>query len=213
MSRFHPRVLLLALLLAPACHPGAPLTAGGSGPATGFAHLVRRSGGFESTHGLPYRFVAAASLTAAGPLHRTDRFHDVPYEISLAAFVCAETAFMVHAERVADRSGASNYDGMKPSSWPDARFRTNGPTCMTVQSEERDEEFDLRWLQANGFDPTGTLAVQQFFASTPDHNDEIVLTLMRHVAACDGSVAQTAVAQIQALATVAPSGEAQSPPP
>ena len=56
-------------------------------PELGFAHLRSRDGGFDSTHGLRYRFEATDALAPVGPLHRTDRFDGNPYEISLAAFV------------------------------------------------------------------------------------------------------------------------------
>ena len=76
-------------------------------------------------------------------------------------------------ERVADGSGASDYDALAPAGWPDQRFRSEGPSCMDVAIAERDEEHDLRWLHANGFDPVGQLVVQQFFATTPDQGKEL----------------------------------------
>jgi len=79
---------------------------------------------------------------------------------------------------------------------------------MDVAIGERDEEHDLRWLHANGFDPVGHLVVQQFFATTPDHNDEIVVTLLRHVANCEETAAQSGIAAVlddlRSVVTVAP---------
>jgi hypothetical protein len=177
-------------------------------PELGFAHLRSRDGGFDSTHGLRYRFEATDALAPVGPLHRTDRFDGNPYEISLAAFVSSESAIMLHVERVADGSGASDYDALAPAGWPDQRFRSEGPNCVDVAIAERDEEHDLRWLQANGFDPVGQLVVQQFFATTPDHNDEIVVTLMRLVADCDETAAHSGTAAVlddlRSVVTIAP---------
>ena len=148
------------------------------------AHLVAIEGGFATTHGLSYT-ITSDQLKAAGPKHRTDQFGDNPYEISLAAFVSKKGAVMIHAERVANQSGASNYEDKPRSNWPDDSFRSDGVVCIEVPAAEIEGEHDLEWLRDKGFEPSGTLAYAQYFATTPDYNDEIVVTLLARVAACE----------------------------
>jgi hypothetical protein len=146
-------------------------------------HLVTIDDGFRTTHGLEYTFTSD-QLTAKGPIHRTDQFGDNPYEISLAAFFSEKGVVMIHAERVVNQSGASNYQDKAQSHWPDASFRSDGVTCIEVPASEIEGEHDLEWLRDNGFEPGGPLAYAQYFASTPDFNDEIVVTLLARVATC-----------------------------
>jgi hypothetical protein len=43
-------------------------------------------------------------------------------------------------------------------------------------------------MAANGFDLAGEVVLQQYFTTTEDHNDEIVLTLVVRVETCDGDL-------------------------
>jgi hypothetical protein len=147
------------------------------------AHLVAIEGGFMTTHGLSYT-ITGDHAVAAGPLHRTDRFGDNPYEISLAVLLSASGAVMIHAERVANQSGASNYEDKPYSDWPDGSFRSDGATCIELAASDIQGEHDLEWLREKGFEPGGPLAYVQYFASTGDFNDEIVITLLARVASC-----------------------------
>jgi len=148
------------------------------------AHLVAIDDGFRTTHGLSYTFTSDR-LHTKGPRHRTDQFGDNPYEISLGAFFSKNGVVMIHAERVVDQSGASNYEDKPRSDWPDGSFRSDGAICIEVPAGEVEGEHDLEWLRDNGFEPSGTLAYAQYFATTSDFNDEIVVTLLARVAACE----------------------------
>jgi hypothetical protein len=147
------------------------------------AHLVAIDGGFRTTHGLSYT-MASEQLRATGPKHRNDQFGDNPYEISLAAFFSQTGVVMIHAERVANQSGASNYEDKAGSDWPDDSFRSDGATCIEVPAAGIEGEHDLEWLRDNGFEPSGTLAYAQYFATTADFNDEIVITLLARMTSC-----------------------------
>lgn len=182
--------MLAALVALFAAGCGTPGQDESGGP--GFAFLVATADGFATSHGLRYTIGGARGMTPVGPSNRTDTFHGTPYLISRAALIADDAALMIHAERVADGSGASNYDELPPADWPDAAFRSEGPTCMEVPASEVEGESDLEWLRAGGFDPAGVLEVQQYFAATPDHNDEIVVTLMARVAGCDDAAAGAA---------------------
>jgi hypothetical protein len=140
-----------------------------------FAHLRADGDTVTATNGVNYG-VQGRGFTALTPVHRTDTFNGHPYEISLSGFVGEGFAVMVHAERVADGSGASNYDNLPPATWPTSEFRVRR---MCVELEEGDiaGEHDLEWLRSNGFDPAGTLALEQAFVTTPDHNNELVVSL------------------------------------
>jgi hypothetical protein len=163
-------IIIISALLGPAAHAEN-------------AHLVTIDGGFRTTHGLSYA-LTSDQLLAAGPKHRTDQFGDNPYEISLAAFVSEKGAVMIHAERVVNQSGASNYEDKALSDWPDGAFRSDGATCIEVPATEIEGEHDLEWLRDKGFEPSGMLAYAQYFATTRDFNDEIVITLLVRVASC-----------------------------
>ncbi|MDH3789851.1 MAG: hypothetical protein OES53_14925, partial [Xanthomonadales bacterium] len=80
------------------------------------AHLVTMDGGFKTTHGLAYT-ITSDQMVAKGPRHRTDQFGGNPYEISLGALFSDDGVVMIHAERVADQSGASNYENLVRSKW------------------------------------------------------------------------------------------------
>jgi hypothetical protein len=147
------------------------------------AHLVAVEGGFRTTHGLSYT-LTSDHLAAIGPKHRADQFGENPYEISLAAFFSENGVVMIHAERVVNQSGASNYEDKQLSDWPDGSFRSDGFTCIEVPATEIEGEHDLEWLRDNGFEPSGTLAFAQYFATTADYNDEIVVTLLARLASC-----------------------------
>jgi hypothetical protein len=172
---FHAGILVSALL-----SPGAHAEN---------AHLVAIDGGFRTTHGLSYT-LTSDQLLATGPTHRTDQFGDNPYEISLAAFVSEKGAVMIHAERVVDQSGASNYENKPRTNWPDGSFRSDGAICIEVPVAEIEGEHDLEWLRDRGFEPSGTLAYAQYFATTRDFNDEIVITLLARVASCEPGLDQ-----------------------
>ena len=162
--------ILISALLSPGAHAEN-------------AHLLAIDSGFRTAHGLSYT-LTSDQLLAAGPKHRTDQFGDNPYEISLAAFVSEKGVVMIHAERVVNQSGASNYEDKPRSDWPDGSFRSDGATCIEVPATEIDGEHDLEWLRDKGFEPSGTLAYAQYFATTGDFNDEIVITLLARVASC-----------------------------
>lgn len=147
-------------------------------------HLVTTDGGFKTTHGLTYT-ITSDELVAKGPKHRTDRFGGTPYEISLGALFSDNGAVMIHAERVADQSGASNYENLARSDWPDDSFRHSGAICIDVTESETEGEHDLEWLRDNGFEPTGSMVFVQYYATTRDFNDEIVVTLLARVASCE----------------------------
>lgn len=149
----------------------------------GTTHLVTTDGGFKTTHGLAYT-ITSEKMVAKGPKHRTDQFGDNPYEISLGALFSDDGVVMIHAERVANQSGASNYQDLARSKWPDDSFRFSGATCIDVSDEEIEGEHDLEWLRDNGFEPTGPMVFVQYYATTDDFNDEIVITLLARVDAC-----------------------------
>ena len=59
-------------------------------------------------------------MVSKGPKHRTDQFGENAYEISLGALFSDDGVVIVHAEHVANQSGASNYQGLMRSKWPKA---------------------------------------------------------------------------------------------
>ncbi len=177
--------MVAATVLSAACADGGD---GVPSPASApqlTAHLAIEDGRIVSLHGLKYRIDASDGFAVVGPKHRQDAFNGAPFEISLAAFVSDEAALMVHAERVADGSGASNYDNLPVADWPNDAFRSPGAQCVVIARADTEGEHDLEWLMANGFDPVGSLLFAQYFASTDDYNDEVVLSIIAHTSSCD----------------------------
>jgi hypothetical protein len=91
-----------------------------------FEYLSVDGNTIRTVHGLKYQMQADESFKTADARHRTDTFFDVPFEISLSAFIRKDAAIIIHAERVTDGSGASDYSGLGASDWPNTNFRTDG---------------------------------------------------------------------------------------
>lgn len=84
---------------------------------------------------------------------------------------------MVHAERVGDSSGASDYDDLPRTGWPLPGFGLRS-FCVALGPAEVAAEHDLAWLRDRGWDPAGTLAMEQYLTTTADHNREVVISLI-----------------------------------
>ena len=178
------RLVLFCLLLG-GCSTGPDRPA--AVPA-GFRHLEVVENRIATLHSIPLVVSADGSLRTTPATHRRATFGDHPFEISLAALVAADAAVMVHAERVADSSGGSNYDTLPLTGWPDSRFRLRSQ-CASIDRETAAAEHDLAYLGRNGFDPVGNLALDQYFATSPDHNEEVVISIVARVADCSDEAA------------------------
>ena len=154
-------------------------------PRIDFNYVSVSGGRIRTLHELKYEVATTGNFHVTEPKNRVEYFDDTPYKISLAAFTSDDSALMVHAEEVADASGASDYSNLAPAEWPDETFRSSGPICLLVPAEEVEEEHDLLWLRNNGFEPSGTILLAQYFATTADMNTEIVISILQHVASCD----------------------------
>lgn len=202
IARMKPFANILLIGLAVGAAGCAETPPAGAPP---FAHLAVAAGGIETTHRLGFRIEADGPFVLAGPKHRTDVFNGVPYEISLAAFIEPRRAVVVHAERVKDMSGASDYSDRPMADWPLEGFVSEGPACLPLSPADIEGEHDLEWLAANGFEPDGAFGYQQYFTTTPDHNDEVVVTLIAEAATCNApGAAENALAALRAATRVRP---------
>ena len=196
ISTFGMMAAILLASCAPSGHPGSAGDTGLNAPAMKTASvtplLLVGPGAIETVHGLRYSFSMSHAVNIIGPDHRADTFNGVPFAISRAAFVDDDFGIMIHAETVADGSGASNYDNLPAAEWPDGNFRSGGPVCFELAAEDIEGEDDPEWLVANGFDPTGILLFGQYFATTADYNDEIVVSVMVKGETCDDETLLTA---------------------
>ena len=159
----------------------APLASVTDPPA--FSHLDSDGTRISTRQAIPLVISADGSMRVTPATHRLADFDGHPFEVSLAALVGSDEAVMVHAERVADSSGRSNYDSLPPAGWPDSRFRLRRQ-CATIDRETVQAEHDLAYLDRHGFDPVGNLALDQYFATSPDHNQEVVISIVARVADC-----------------------------
>lgn len=162
-------------------------TADASTPAptssSNFRHLSIQGGKITTLNGVPLQISAARGFKIVGPEHRRDVFSHHPYEISMAAYVSGTTAVIVQAERVADGSGASDYDNLPAVRWQGEEFRFR-EMCATTSRADVEGEHDLRFLRNGGFDPVGGLALRQYFSTTADHNAEVVISLAVKTSSC-----------------------------
>jgi hypothetical protein len=78
-----------------------------------------------------------------------------------------------------------------PPDWADARFRLRS-MCAVIDRPTVAGEHDLAVLDRNGWNPEGPLALRQYPATTLDHNQEVVPSLVVHVPSCEDHAAAEA---------------------
>jgi hypothetical protein len=170
-----------------------------------FSYISVNDNRIQTLHDIPIEISAGDGFSATEAKNREDVFHGAPYKISLAALIDDDSALMLHAETVADLSGASDYSNLPQADWPNEAFRSGDPVCMDIPLEATEGEHDLEWLRDNGFEPTGAIVFAQYFATTADNNSEIVLSILVRVASCDDETDSAAIVeQFQAGITVQP---------
>lgn len=179
----------MALVVAVVCI-GALATCANPGlrrqPATGkLPYLDAEGSVIRTTHALRYRLSLPENFRATAVDSRRDVFNGHPFDISLAALLSANAAVMVHAETVADGSGASNYDDLPLAALGGLPFHKRPASCQDLSPEDIAGEHDLEWLAAQGFPPKGPLQVAQYLATTDDHDAEVVITLIARVPGCN----------------------------
>jgi hypothetical protein len=168
--------------------------------AEGFSYLELTPSGLKAQNGVPVEVRRPAGFTAAAPESRSDVFGKHPYLVTLAGFLGAGEAVLVHAERVADASGASDYSALPPGGWPGFRVRSQ---CAEIDPQDVAAEHDLKWLADHGWNPAGALALRQYFRTTDDHNNEVVVSLIVRVADCRNAAAvDEALARLKAKVEV-----------
>ena len=160
-----------------------------AGSTVDFDYISVRDGRIRTLHEIMYEVEVSGDFAITKSTSRVDQFNGTPYKISLAAFIGNDSALMIHAEKVADLSGASDYSNLPQAEWPDETFRSSGHVCLEIPTAEVEGEHDLQWLQNNGFEPAGTILFAQYFATTADRNTEIVISILQHVPACDDEIA------------------------
>ena len=179
---------MAAVFLLAACSDRPNKSADGNDlavPGPDFNYISVSDGRVRTLHELKYEISIAGDFSITEPKNRIDVFGNTPYRISLAAFIGEDSALMIHAEEVADSSGASDYSHLSLADWPDGTFRSSDPSCLHILPEEVRSEHDLQWLRENGFEPSGNIVYAQYFATTADMNTEIVISMLQHVGSCD----------------------------
>lgn len=172
---------LAPLLLLSGCTNAPP--AGDLGPSrAAFRHLEAGEDVIVTRHFLPLR-VSVPSFRTTPESHRVAVFGGHPFEVSLAALLGENEAVMVHAERVADGSGAADYDDLPRATWPDERFGLRA-MCAEIDREAAESEHDLDFLARHGWNPVGSLAIEQYLTNSPAHDQEAIVSLVVRVADC-----------------------------
>ncbi len=170
--------------------------------------LVVNAGKLQTMHSLSFQIAMEEEFSLTGVNDRSDVFHGVPYKISRAAFISDYATIMIHAETVADGSGASNYENLPYVEWPVSGFRSAGPICFELSPKDLEGESDLEWLSENGFTPIGVIIFGQYFLTSEDHNDEIVVSLILRGASCENETENTqAYQELQAQLSVRPTDQ------
>jgi hypothetical protein len=164
-------------------------------PSVDFSYISVNDNRIQTLHDIQIEVSASDRFSATEPKNRVDEFHGAPFNISLAALISDDSALMIHAETVADLSGASDYSNLPQADWPNESFRSDSPVCMEIPVEATEGEHDLEWLRDNGFEPTGAIVFAQYFATTADNNSEIVLSILVRVASCDDETDSAAIVE------------------
>jgi len=149
-----------------------------------FEFISVKGGKIYTLHALKYVISVTGDFKVTNPKNRIDEFNSAPFRISLAAFISDATSLMIHAEEVANASGASNYSNLLPATWPNESFRSSGPQCLSIPAAEVEEEHDLFWLRQNGFEPSGNMLFSQYFVTTEDMNSEVVISILHRIDSC-----------------------------
>lgn len=144
-----------------------------------------------SNHEIRLSIKQPAGFHAAGPIDHTPAFSGHPYVVSLAAYTDSKAFLMMHAERVLDKSGASDYSDLDLYRLGNQDFRTR-TQCVALTPEDVAEEHDLSFLASNGFQPTPAIYLRQLFVTTDDHNAEVVVTYGERLDSCEDSLVSTA---------------------
>lgn len=118
-----------------------------------------------------------------GPVDHDSTFSNHPFAVTLAAYVGAGAFLMVHAERVLDHSGASDYSNLKIYELDGLTFHTKGQ-CASLSESDVKEEHDIAFLATNGFNPMPAVYLRQLFLTSDDHNAEVVVTYGERLSAC-----------------------------
>ncbi|MBY8825032.1 hypothetical protein [Sphingomonas colocasiae] len=155
--------------------------------APAFSFITASPHALRTTHAIRLELARPGRFRVAAPTSRDAVFNTRPYQVTLAGFLARDRAILLHAERVADRSGASNYDHLPTGDLPEFRVRTQ---CAAITAADAAEEHDLSWLARHGWNPAGaSLAIRQYLRTTPDHNEEVVISLIAKVDRCDNEAA------------------------
>lgn len=157
------------------------------------AQLAANDHAIRTRHSLRYRVVLPRDFQVTAVDNRRDHFNGHPFDISRAALIGPNAAVMVHAETVADGSGASNYEQLPLEALDGQAFHVRPRSCQNLSRADIVGESDLEWLSAQGFPPIGPLAVAQYLGSSADHNAEVVLTLMVRVPTCSPAITDEAI--------------------
>jgi hypothetical protein len=156
----------------------------------------------RTLHTLPLEMQAPADLPFFGPTHRSATFNAVPFDISLGAFLDNSRVIMVHAEQVADGSGAANYTRFPATDWPLSGFRDKPLFCFDLTADDVAVEHDLSWLRDHGFDPVGPIWLDQYFLSDDDFNNEVVISLIVRAEDCETEPAAALSALRRSLSVI-----------
>ena len=143
-----------------------------------------------SLHELRVSVARPRGFRVAPPVHRKAEFSGHPFAVSVGAFVGPDSFVMVHAERVLDRSGASDYSSLDDYVLGGQTYRTKAQ-CAALTLEDVAEEHDLRFLNANDFSPAPAVYLRQLFRTTDDHNAEVVITYGERLTACPGAAEES----------------------
>ncbi len=163
---------------------------------------VTENNRIRTLHTLPLEMQAPADLPFSGPAHRSATFNAVPFDISLGAFLDNRRVIMVHAEQVADGSGAANYTRFPATDWPLSGFRDKPLFCLDLSANDVAVEHDLSWLRDHGFDPVGPIWLDQYFLSDDDFNNEVVISFIVRADDCETEPVATLSALRRSLSVI-----------
>ena len=141
-------------------------------PTVDFNYISAGDGRIRTLHNIKYEVEVNGGFDVTKSKNRVDQFNGTPYKISLAAFIADDTALMIHAETVADLSGASDYSNLPQAEWPNETFRSSGHACWRSRPKRSKESTICNGCATMASSRREPFCLGQYFATTEDKNAE-----------------------------------------
>lgn len=154
-----------------------------SARSEGFDYLSKNGKTLESKNAVNLKLQVTEDFQALDEIHYEANFHNHPFKISMASFIHNTRIIAMHAEQVTDNSGFLDYSYLESTTFQGIDFFLLA-RCATLSDADVTEATDLSHYKANGFDFAPNIYLYQLFKTSPDGNNEVVITYGEKVPNC-----------------------------